>query len=483
MGPILLKKIICELSKLLTGALVKKVDQPGERTIIIRLFTGRDEKRLMISASPSFSRMHLTVERPENPPAPPRFAALLRSRLKNGVITGISVNDGEVVATITFKARETTYKLVVELTGKSANIILTDAEDIIIGSLKEYPEGSARVVTQGVRLTPLPPLPPDRTAKEAFAEKTPNTDDTWNESADAFYKSIDRDKGEIESRSRLGRILKKARKKAEKKLRNLSNDKDKAHVAIEGARMGELLLTDFRSLKRGAKEAVVMDYTKDPPEEVKVPLDPALSPNENIDRIFKRAKKSKTTLKVLAERMPEVEAELEYLDTLSYELEVAEDEEGFLLVEEALSKAGYIRAAQKDTKKKRKQQGAMKRAEPVSRLKTSVETGSIEMLVGKSGAGNDLLVKRYARPGDLWFHAQGAPGAHVLLRTDGMKDEAPIGAIEEAAREAAKRSRLGTSSKAEVIYTEAKNVKKPRGARPGMVSVDSYRSILVALDQ
>jgi len=102
-----------------------------------------------------------------------------------------------------------------------------------------------------------------------------------------------------------------------------------------------------------------------------------------------------------------------------------------------------------------------------------------EMLCGKSGAGNDLIVRRYASDDDIWLHASGVPGSHVLIKVAGRAGNLTVRTIEEAASIAAWHSKNRNAKKAEVVYTEARHVKKPRGARPGMVTVKEYRTIMV----
>ena len=101
------------------------------------------------------------------------------------------------------------------------------------------------------------------------------------------------------------------------------------------------------------------------------------------------------------------------------------------------------------------------------------------MLCGKSGAGNDMIVKECAHKEDIWFHASGMPGSHVLIKVAGRRDELTKKTIEEAASFAAWHSKARAAGKVEVVYTEAKHVRKPPGAKPGMVTISAFKSIRV----
>ena len=472
MGPKLLKKIVDELNSSIVGGVVSKVHQPGPRRVVLKIFSRGATASLLISAEPTGPRMHLTGRAFTNPPRPLRFCALLRSRITNARVKGLSVAEGERIVRLGLASRgggELT--LIIELTGKSSNIILVE-DGVVVDALR-YFEGTEamRVVSPGEPFTPLPSPPRTVTAREELPERTL---DTWNESADElFSEKADKESLELDG-NRLKRALRAAAKRARKKARNLEGDRVRALSAIEGAKKAELLLANFHLLERGMSEVTVTDYYTDPPGEITIELDPAAAPQGNVDRLFKRAGKGKTTLKHLAERLPAVEAELNYIAEQEYSLDAAKDEEGRSLIEGELIRAGYIKAPAREARGATKKP-AEKSAEPVRRVTLK---GGETALVGRSGAGNDLLVKRYGRGRDLWFHIKGMPGAHVLLKVEAKSDPTEE-AVHEAALIAAQNSRAKGESKAEVICAEIKEVKKPKGSRPGTVAVGAYKSILV----
>lgn len=474
MGPIPLKNIILELNEALAGGIISKIHQPNDRDIVLKVFIRGHDERLIISTHPRFSRVHLTKEGFVNPPAPKRFCAYLRSRIENARIEGVTQVDIERIARIGLKKRtegEEHLTLVAELTGKSSNIILVDDKETVLDALKYFPpETSVRVVMPGVPLKPLPPKPAGEPEKEAFTREEAVT---WNEAADRYYAALIKEDEETAGSARIRRALNEAEKRLKRKLQNLSGDKKRAEEGLVFTKTGELLAANLGRIKRGDKEVKVTDYTKAPPEEVTIALDEKLSPKENLDKCFKRAKKGKAALLLLKDRIPQAEEELSFIEELKYELTAAETEEDLKELEEELIREGYLKGMVAPRAAPIKE---IERVEPVRRL-TSSE--GFELLCGKSSIGNDLIVKKYAKDEDIWFHASKVPGSHVLIKVAGRGKELTRKTIEEAAALAAWHSKAKNASKAEVVYTEARHVRKPRGARPGMVTVKEYKTIVV----
>ncbi len=479
MGPQLLNNIVQEAKTLLLGAVISKITQPDARRVILKLFSRGRDFSLLISVRPDMPRMHLTGKKYKNPPSPLRFCALLRSRLTNARVEAIRVIEGEAISEISLRSKTgdaaECHKLVIELTGKSSNIILTDGAGIVVDALKLFDaEDSVRRVTPGELLAPLPPASSGRPSRELLTEKGGKT---WNEAADEAFNSIEEASDLKLEKRRLERSVRARAKKLRKKIENLHGDMERASAATRRSHLAENLVANFSNLKRGMKEVTVTDYYKDPPEEVTVPLDPKLSPQENIDTLFKRVKKGKKTLKFTKQRLPSIEKEVAETEEWLAKTGKVETLDELTILRDALERAGYI------PKDKRAQQGRGTKAAPQPKpgepVKTIAGPEGFTILYGKSSAGNDLLVKKYGRKRDLWFHARDSPGAHVLLKVEGTGKEPSRATIEEAARIAAKLSREKQAGKVEVICAEMRFVRKPKGSKPGQVTVERFKSILI----
>jgi predicted ribosome quality control (RQC) complex YloA/Tae2 family protein len=496
MGPKVLEKITAELNAALAGGVVSKIHQPDEKTLIIRIFAKGAEHRLLICTNPNLLRMHITKERFVNPRTPKRFCSLLRSRLLNARVVAVLQIEGERLVNIALERRVPeddggeggaegggggagrgfgvkTYTLAVELTGKSGNVILVDSRGFVLDALKRFPSGSDRVVGPGVELMPLPPLPPGAVVKEvAFAL---GGFSSWNEAADAYYSSAKGADDSSHERTRIRRALRAVQKRLLKKQRNLYADRERALKDEGSASIGEILVSNMGSITRGMAEIEATDYTMLPPGVAVIKLDPALSPQENVQRYFRRAKKAKTALKLLKTRLPEVTSEVEYVDSLLYSLEEAAGPEDLEALADELASGGYMKRKERTAGAKRSTKVPAK-AEPVRRY---ASTDGFLILCGKSGAGNDLIVKKLAVKDDIWFHASGVPGSHVLIKVAGRESEVTDKTIREAAGLAAYHSKARSAMKTEVSYTRSANVRKPRGAKPGMVTIRDYKSIKV----
>ena len=470
MDPSLLKVIAAELNDELNGGVVSKIHQPDDRTLILRIFIRGRDLKLLVSAHHSLPRLHLTERSYLNPPAPLRFCAFLRSRITNARIEGVAQTGSERIAVIELAKKDgeniSKMRLVAELTGKSSNIILVDKDDIVLDALRFFPPESLRPVHPGEKLGTLPAA--QGAKEEGLIERA--LGESWNSAADRHYSGLVEGDEFAREKAALKKVITDSEKKLLRKLQNLEGDRKKAEEGLSFYKKGELLTTVFHKMKKGMKEVEAIDYSKDPPEEVSVSLDEKFSPQENVERLFKRARKSKTAIGLLEKRVPDVRAELEYVESLKYEWEAAEDKAGLEDIREELVKGGYLKEAETRAVK------AQEKAEPIRRF---VSSEGFEILCGRSGLGNDQLLSKYSTGEDIWFHVKDAPGSHALIKVAGKKQALTGKTIEEAASIAAFYSKLKESGKAEVIYTEAKNVKKSKGAKPGMVTVKEYKSVVV----
>jgi predicted ribosome quality control (RQC) complex YloA/Tae2 family protein len=179
-------------------------------------------------------------------------------------------------------------------------------------------------------------------------------------------------------------------------------------------------------------------------------------------------------MEIVRKRKREVAESVYYLESLSSQLADAAGREELIAVRQELS-ASFASKKKPAAKKKIRPQDAPR---PVAPQVERVEYHGHAILVGRNNVGNDRIVKELSAPDDLWLHAQGIPGSHVLVKRAAGK-EVPKEVIEEAARLAVFHSRAKGSQNVPVFLAEARHVSKFKGAKPGLVRIAKYSTVYV----
>ncbi len=289
-----------------------------------------------------------------------------------------------------------------------------------------------------------------------------------------FYTSYTREQFGS-ARSTLTQAIRKRLKKARRKLDNVLADVEKLKEYEEYGKLGELLKSALHRMKRGDREVTVVDYFADPPVERAVPLDPSLSPVENMNRYFRLYRKGQTGMEVKARIIPAVEGDIEYLESVLYYAERARSMEELVELREELIASGFLRDRESKKKKKKRDKGKARREPPAVERR---RIGDFPVYVGKSNRGNDHILRHMASPDDLWLHARHHPGSHVLLKVPRGK-EVPEEVLIQAAKLAAARSAASEDSKVEVYVAKVRDLARVPGNRPGLVRVRKYNTLLV----
>ncbi len=295
-----------------------------------------------------------------------------------------------------------------------------------------------------------------------------------NQAADLYYFETVVARQMAEGKQRIRKRLKQVISRLQKRREHLLQDREKFEGELEGKAQGEMLLAHYGRIKKGMVQIEVSDLRKDPPGSMIIPLDPALDAAGNVDRYFRKYKKAKRGLEFMAGRVEQTDREMAYLESCLFQVEEAEDTEELAAIRKELEEERVL--TPKERPKARKEKGEI--SLPVRRLRSS---DGLDIFCGKHNAGNDYLLRHLARGNDLWFHAQGTPGSHVLLKV-GKKDP-PFRSILEAATVAALYSRGRHSTRLPVDYTAARNVHRPKGARPGFVTYTQQKTLLVVPDK
>lgn len=245
---------------------------------------------------------------------------------------------------------------------------------------------------------------------------------------------------------------------------------------------GDLLQANLYRMTKGESVARVENFFDENMPEITIPLDPALTPSQNAQKYYIEYRKADTAGKMLKELIVQGEQELLYLDSVFDALTRARTEAELNAIRTELGEQGYMRGApvrfqkQKPGNKGRKQP----KEEKLPPMKY-ISTDGFTILCGRNNTQNDRLTLKDTRNYDIWFHTQKIPGSHTVVIADGR--EVPNSTLEQAAIIAAYNSKARESSRVAVDYTLIRNVKKPNGAKPGMVIYDTYETAIVTPDE
>ena len=427
-----LEAIMNELS-VLAGARLQRVDVVDERELVLELRVPGHTFRLLVSARAGAARVYLVPCRPERVIPAGALQGFLRQRLV-----------GQKLAEIGLERR--CVRLIFE--NDTLELNLQGGRRALVV------ETGGREPPSAIPFADLPPFIHNAVAERDFLQRAPEAED----------KRL---------RELLTRGLNTDRKRLRKLLKNLEGDHQRLEKYAEEAHRGELLKTVLGKVKRGDNEFKAWDWLSG--SEVKVALDPRLSPKANMQRFFDRAKKAHRGLPRVNERLSEVMDKIEDIDIQLLELETMSGASLRSAIEETglSSLDGFGRIV------KPAKAGEKSPIERVARRFQAVD--GTEMWVGRGAVANDRLTFSFSKGDDVWLHARGTSGAHVILRADKGKTPAPE-ALLDAAHLAIHNSSQQHEHKAEVMVAQVRFVKKTKGAAPGLVGVSSSRTLLVRME-
>ena len=289
---------------------------------------------------------------------------------------------------------------------------------------------------------------------------------SYSELLDAFYTARENSERLRRSAADIIKLITNLRARTERKLAIRLNDLKKCENRETLRIYGELLKANLYRLQNGATFAEVENYY-DEMKQIRIPLNPALSPQKNADKYFKDYKKTYTAERTLTDLTERDKEELKYFDSVLDSISRSESISEISEIREELALAGYI-----------KQNGARKKkVSAVPQFKEYTSDEGYKILVGKNNRQNDYLTTVLAAKNDLWFHVKNIPGSHVIVMCRG--GEVSDATVMKAAALAAANSKAAGSSQVPVDYTPVKFVKKPNGAKPGMVIYTTNKTVFV----
>ena len=310
-------------------------------------------------------------------------------------------------------------------------------------------------------------LPVTQYGESAALEEFP----TFSDLLDGFYEQreqLDRVKQKGQD---LIRAVTRARDRTARRLANQEQELASTRDRERLRQLGDIITSNLHAMERGMTCLRAPDFYDPEGGEAEIPLDPLLTPQQNAARYYKSYNKAKTAEEMLTLQLEKGRRELEYLNSVLENITLAEGERDLSDIRQELAETGYLRPASKA-------KGRSGRA--LSRPMEFRSSAGLRISVGKNNTQNDLLTCKQAFKSDIWLHVQKLHGAHVILWAEGGQPD--LQSLNEAAVLAAWFSQGREGGRVPVDYTPVKYVKKPAGARPGMVVYTTYETAWVAPD-
>jgi predicted ribosome quality control (RQC) complex YloA/Tae2 family protein len=494
-----IEAVVAELQPL-AGSRVDDVRVHGERALTLELFGPAGPARLLVSAEADVTRLHAARARPEREGPAPGFQQLLRRELGGARLASLAAASGDRVVELSFDGPRGALRLVAELTGRHGNVFLVAADGTVRASMarnlsqrrllvpgKPYVPPAARpsgggtlasprearappspALAPGQAHPPAPPLASRRFAPEAGAEFP------LSAAVERAYAAKEAERLLADARRRLREPLRAAVARAVRAQEKLADEAARVPAAEDDRRTGDLLKQNLGRIRRGAREAVLTEWTEEGPREVTVALDPALSPQQNLERYYRRYRRIVESAARVAARAAEVGGREAALRALLAEVDAAAPADLDRLEREARRLGAGPRPVAAPAGRRRKD-------EPAPPYRTFRSLAGVAILVGRGAAENDALTVRVARGNDLWLHARGVPGAHVLVRLEKGRP-ADQETLLDAAHLAVHFSDARGAPQVDVVATRAKYVRKVKGGAPGAVNYTQEKTIALRVE-
>lgn len=481
-----LKRVAAILDADFCGHRVERWVQPDATTLTLCVYGRKpgeedgSKRYLYFSCQANLARISEIERHLPAPDRPPAFSSYLRAHLSRAVIKGARLVDDDRQLAIRFTAREGEFELLLCVFGTRSNLYVLGGEGQIVSTLR--PLGDTRSeLKMGESYTS-----PGSAKPKLGEDRWPDADAaTYLREIEASYGPRSDDAEHAELAKSLNQVLKRESKNASRRLEKIEVELKEADLAEEYARHGELLKSVLGKIQPGATEIKVNDYETG--EEVTIPLDPKKSAKGNLEASFKRYQK---LLRRLTKAGGQVDDARAWADTVSTQLErTREHATGGPESFEILKEIAKIDAVRKLLQKRASASPSNKPAEVENKLppllrdiptrfvpRRYLSKDGLEIWVGRSDEGNDHLTTRLARGKDLFFHVDGAPGSHVILRTEGRVDP-PSDSLLDACELAVRYSKQKNAGSAQVHVVPIKNVTKPKGAKRGLVMVTGGKSV------
>ncbi len=296
--------------------------------------------------------------------------------------------------------------------------------------------------------------------------------ETVNEAAEAFYLKKSSMHSLKQKSGDLMKFVNNNIERCQKKLQIENETLEKAKGKDKYKIYGDLITANIYRISQGMKYIECENFYSQDGETVKIPLIDDLTPSKNAQRYYKKYTKEKTAEEETKKQKELNLREIDYLESIKEAIELAESGAEISLIRDELTEQGYLK----------NRGGKKQKKKPLPTPMHFVSDDGYDIYVGKNNTQNDYVTLKLSRSTDIWFHTKSIHGSHAIIKTSNAM-EVPDRTYLQAASLAAYYSKARSSKSVPVDYTEVKNVKKPSGAKPGMVIYVNYNTLYVDPDE
>ncbi len=498
-----------ELKDCIIGGRINKIFNNSDNFI----FKLSNKNNIIFALATNLSFFFVTDKDIEHPLSPPAFCMLLRKYLLGSVITDVISEKFYRTVKISLIKKDSYINLYITFSGKKNNLILEINNEIIANfkghafeKFEKIPLLEKNEFLSAIQTEKLPGFPPfcikdlkyllnkfgeDKAYEQYLKLYNFNINffpvlinnkpfpflpvhledkenqpikkfETFNEMFRTLFFTFQLKK----LKEDITKYLKKEIKKTKNTLSKIEKELKEKSEFEKYFQFGELLKSNIFNIKKGDKSIILTNYYDENLSEITVPLKPDKTPVENVEIYFKKGKKFKRGFEKLIEREDYIKQHIKYLEETLFFVENSSSVED-------LQEISYEINFRKEVKRKNKS------VKETSRPYKLEIFNNVKIYIGKTSKSNDYLLKNIGKPEFLWFHVKDFPGSHVIIAEN--QDKISEDLIEFAAKLTFKNSKAKNNGKGEVIYTPVKYVKKPKGAPPGLVTVQKFKTIFVSL--
>jgi predicted ribosome quality control (RQC) complex YloA/Tae2 family protein len=419
---------------------------------------------LYVSLAAGASRIHRLTRKLSYPKVTQRFAEFLRARIRGGRILDVRQVPGDRLFCMTTGRADEKTLLWFRLWGAASNIIAVTEDGRILDAYYRRP---GRGEESG-GLYPPPPAETGGQKSEKTFEVRPYPDGGSSRDFYDFCDFIEEEyfrREDEEKRKKLLARLERNFSVQEAKIRatiaGLEKRKESYTNPLHYKKSGDLIMQNLHTIKKGALWCTAHDYETGAASEI--PLDAALSPYENAQALYQKYKKAKSGLAIVEE---EIENLRQSLDNLEKRRERLPLEENLKILE--------TEARESEPRPAEKEKGSPAGLQFVRE--------GFRILVGRTAAENDGLLRRHVRGNDWWLHTRDVPGAYVFIKTPPGKS-VPLDILLDAGNLAVFYSKARSAGRAELYYTQAKYLRRAKGEKTGTVLPTHEKNLSIQLDR